>query len=152
MGLRGVIMNVSNDFMIGALNRVQQEEVKNNAVINQEDFLKILAAEISNPSFSDSGSGSGGSQTDYMGSILQMNMLDQVTELTSVIQNTMMMTQQQQALSLVGKEVTVAGQEAGFITGIVEKVRFSNGFASIQVNGSEYNLNDIIEVGVTNAE
>lgn len=149
--MKGVKMEVSNEFMIGAVNRIQSETTKSNTVIDQEDFLQILAAEISNPSFSDSGSGSGG-QTDFMGSILQINMLDQMTELTSAIQNTMLMTQQQQALSLVGKEVTVAGQEDGLVTGNVEKVRFSNGFASIQVNGVEYNLNDIIEVGEPNDE
>ncbi len=76
-----------------------------------------------------------------------MNMLDQMMELTTSIQNTMMMTQQQQALSLVGKEVTVAGLEEGLVTGIVDKVRFSNGFATIQIDGVNYNLNNIIEVG-----
>ena len=146
MGLEGVTMNISNDFMIGALNRSQQEDVKNNTVLNQEDFLRILAAEISNPSFSDEGGGSGG-QADFMGPMLQMNLIDQITELNNAMQHTMMMTQQQQALALVGKEVTVAGAEDGLVTGQVEKVRFSNGFASLQIAGVEYNLSSIIEVG-----
>lgn len=144
-------MNIHNDFMIGALNRVQSEEVKSNTDLDQEDFLKILAAEISNPSLPGSESGSGGSQTDYMGTLLQMNLLEQVTDLTTAVQDTAMMTQQQQAISLMGKEVTLAGEDTGFTTGQVESVRFSNGFASIQVNGSEYNLSDIIEVGGSNA-
>ena len=144
-------MNINNDFMIGALNRVQAEEVKDNTVLNQTDFLRILAAEISNPSFSDEGSGSGG-QADFMGPMLQMNLIDQITELTSAMQNTMMMTQQQQALTLVGQEVKLAGKDSGFVLGVVEKVRFSNGFASIQIKGdsNEYNLSDILEVGVAN--
>ena len=144
-------MNINNDFMIGALNRVQAEEVKDNTVLNQTDFLRILAAEISNPSFSDEGSGSGG-QADFMGPMLQMNLIDQITELTSAMQSTMMMTQQQQALTLVGQEVKLAGKDSGFVSGVVEKVRFSNGFASIQIKGdrNEYNLSDILEVGVAN--
>ena len=142
-------MNINNDFMIGALNRVQAEEVKDNTVLNQTDFLRILAAEISNPSFSDEGGGSGG-QADFMGPMLQMNLIDQITELTSAMQNTMMMTQQQQALTLVGQEVKLAGKDSGFVSGVVEKVRFSNGFASILVNGEDYNLSDILEVGVAN--
>lgn len=144
-------MNISNDFMIGAVNRAQAEKVKDNTVLSQTDFLKILAAEISNPSFSDEGGGSGG-QADFMGPMLQMNLIDQITELTSAMQNTMMMTQQQQALTLVGQEVKLAGKDSGFVSGVVEKVRFSNGFASIQIKGdsNEYNLSDILEVGVAN--
>lgn len=143
-------MNISNDFMIGALNRGQQQEVKDNTTLNQADFLRILAAEISNPSFSNEGGGGSGGQADFMGPMLQMNLIDQITELNNVMQHTMLMTQQQQALSMVGKEVTVAGAEDGLVTGKVEKVRFSNGFASLQIAGVEYNLSSIIEVGETN--
>lgn len=150
MGLEGVTMNISNDFMIGALNRAQQVDVKDNAVLNQQDFLRILAAEISNPSFSGEGSGGSGGQADFMGPMLQMNLIDQITELNNAMQQTMFMSQQQQALSLVGKEVTVAGDGEGFVTGQVEKVRFSNGFASIQIDGVDYNLSNIIEVGEAN--
>lgn len=139
-------MDINSNFLIGSLNRGQVAEVKDNATLNQEDFMKILAAEISNPSFSDEGGGSG-SKTDYMGSILQMNLLDQITELSTTMQNTMLMTQQQQALSLVGKQVTVAGKTDGLVTGTVGTVRFSNGFASIRVDGVDYNLIDVIEVG-----
>lgn len=150
MGLEGVTMNISNDFMIGALNRAQQVDVKDNAVLNQQDFLRILAAEISNPSFSGEGGGGSGGQADFMGPMLQMNLIDQITELNNAMQQTMFMSQQQQALSLVGKEVTVAGDGEGFVTGQVEKVRFSNGFASIQIDGVDYNLSNIIEVGEAN--
>jgi len=147
--VKGVTMDIPNEFMIGSVNQLTPETTQNNAQIDQDDFLKILSAEISNPSFSDEGGGSGG-QTDYMGQLMQMNMLDQMTELTTSIQNTMMMTQQQQALSLVGKEATVAGQDAGMITGTVEKVRFTNGFATIQIDGVDYTLNNILEVGEAN--
>ena len=140
-------MDINNNYLIGSLNRVQSNEAKNNVVLNQEDFLKILAAEISNPSFSDDGGGGSGSKTDYMSSILQMNLLDQITELSTTMQNTMLMTQQQQALSLVGKQVTVAGKTDGLVKGQVETDRFSNGFASIRVGGIDYNLIDVIEVG-----
>lgn len=152
MGLKGAYMRIPSEFLIGSVNQASTEQQTSNAMLDQEGFLKIIAAEISNPSF-DGGDGGSGSQTDFMGQLIQMNMLDQMTELTTSIQNTMMMTQQQQALSLVGKEVTVAGLEEGLVTGIVDKVRFSNGFATIQIDGVNYNLNNIIEVGgESNAE
>lgn len=140
-------MKIPNEFMIGSVNQLMTETHKSNTVINQEDFLRILAAEISNPSFDGGGDGGSGGQTDFMGQLVQMNMLDQMTELTTSIQSTMLMTQQQQALSMVGKQVTVSGQDEGLVSGVVDKVRFSNGFATIQVNGVEYSLNSILEVG-----
>lgn len=139
--------------MIGSINQMTTDTQKSNAVISQEDFLRILAAEINNPSFDGGEGGGSGGQTDFMGQLIQMNMLDQMTELTTSIQATMLMTQQQQALSMVGKQVTVAGNEEGMVSGIVDKVRFSNGFATIQINGVEYSLSSIIEVGEqTNGE
>lgn len=152
MGLKGDYMKIPSDFFIGSVNQASTEQPKSNTMLNQEDFLKIIAAEISNPSF-DGGGGGSGSQTDFMGPMIQLNMLDQMTELTTSIQNTMMMTQQQQALSLVGKEVTVAGLEGGLVTGIVDKVRFSSGFGTIQIDGENYHLNNVIEVSeASNAE
>lgn len=151
MGLKGVKMNILTDYLIGSTSQVDTIQQKNNSMLDQEDFLKIIAAEISNPSFD--GESDSGSQTDFMGTLIQINMLDQMTELTSYIQSTMMMTQQQQALSLVGKKVTVAGLEEGLVTGIVDKVRFSEGFATIQIDGTSYSLSNVIEVGdATDAE
>lgn len=144
-------MNILTDYLIGSTSQVDTIQQKNNSMLDQEDFLKIIAAEISNPSFD--GESDSGSQTDFMGTLIQINMLDQMTELTSSIQSTMMMTQQQQALSLVGKKVTVAGLEEGLVTGIVDKVRFSEGFATIQIDGTSYSLSNVIEVGdATDAE
>lgn len=140
-------MNIPSDFMIGSVDSFSAQGTHNNAEIDQEGFLKIMAASISNPSMSGE---EGGSQTDYLNQLTQFNMLDQLTDLTETIQTTLLMTQQQQALSLVGKEVTVAGAEDGLATGTVEKVRFSNGYATIQVDGVDYGLNSILEVGETN--
>lgn len=138
-------MDILNDYLVGANNQVNNTQKKNNAMLDQEGFLKIIAAEISNPSFD--GEGGSGSQTDFMGPLIQLSMLDQMSVLTSSIQSTMMMTQQQQALSLVGKQVKVLGLEEGFVVGTVEKARFSNGLASLQIDGTNYSLNDVVEVG-----
>lgn len=149
MGMKGEIMEIQDNFMIGSIDQMKSSDTSNNMQIDQAGFLRIMAASISNPSMSGGESGGGGGgHTDYMNQIAQFNMLDSLNEITSTIQNTMLMTQQQQALTLVGKDVTVAGDEAGFVSGTVEKVRFSNGYATIQVNGAEYGLNSILEVGV----
>lgn len=138
-------MNIPDNFTIGSVDQLSPADTKQNSDLSQEDFLKIMAAAISMPSMS--GEGSGGSETDYLNQMAQFSMMDQMNEIATAINTTMLMTQQQQAVGLVGKEVTVAGLEAGMVTGTVEKVRFSNGYATLQVDGIEYNLNDVLEVG-----
>lgn len=142
-------MEINDNFMIGSINQIKNTE-PDNMHIDQEGFLRIMAASISNPSMS--GGGEGESQTDYLGQIAQFNMLDQLGQVTTTLQNTMLMTQQQQAINLVGKDVTLAGEDAQLVNGVVEKVRFSNGYATILVNGVEYGLNNLIEIGVANGE
>lgn len=141
-------MDINNEMMIGSVNRNKLEKPKDNAVLDQDDFLKILAATISNPPIPGSGGDGGvGGEMDFMSQMMQMNLLDQVTELTTTIQSTMVMTHQQQALSLVGKNVTVAGLESEIITGIVDKIRFTpEGVATIEINGVEYNLQNVTSV------
>lgn len=138
---------IPSQMTIGSANNYGTEETTQrlNSDLNMEQFLYIIANAMSMPSF-DGGSG-GGNETDYIGQMVQFGMLNAMTEMTEVMETTMLMTQQQQALSLVGKEVTLAGEEASLVTGIVEKVRFENGYATIQVNGKEYSLSEITEVG-----
>lgn len=143
-------MQINDNFMIGSINQIKNTEKPDNMHIDQEGFLRIMAASISNPSMS--GGGEGESQTDYLGQIAQFNMLDQLGQVTTTLQNTMLMTQQQQAINLVGKDVTLAGEDAQLVNGVVEKVRFSNGYATILVNGVEYGLNNLLEIGVANGE
>lgn len=145
-------MDISNDYRIGSLDQSGERKVKDNAVLDQDDFLKIIAANISNPPIPGSDGGGSGSETDFMGQMIQMNLLEQVTDLTTSIQSTMLMTHQQQALSLVGKQVTITtatkdGDKEVPIIGIVEKVRFSpDGMSTIRVKGKDYSMQSVTAV------
>lgn len=140
-------MDFPTDFMMGSINNVSSTEKKNNELAT-EDFLQIMAASIKMPSMpGESGSSSSGGETDYLAQLAQFNTLDQLTTVSETLNMNVLMTQQQQALSLLGKEVKVAGADSGFITGAVDKVKFDQGYATIQVDGKDYTLNDILEVG-----
>lgn len=144
-------MDINKQMLIGSVDKKEVPKVKDNTVLNQEDFLKILAATVSNPPIPGGGEGGGaGGEMDFMSQMIQMNMLDQMSALTDSIQSTMVMTHQQQALSLAGKYVIVAGPDSEKITGLVEKVKFTpDGTATIQVNGKPYNLQSVLEVSET---
>lgn len=109
-----------------------------------DDFLKIMAAAIKMPAMSEEGGDSGGS-TDYMAQMIQFSTMEQLKDLTESLNTTMLMTQQQQALAMIGKTVTVTG-EATITTGVVDKVKFANGYATLMIGGKDYYLNDVQSV------
>ena len=140
-------MDFPTDFMMGSIKNVSSTEKKKNELAT-EDFLQIMAASIKAPSLPGEGGGSGGGgETDYLAQLAQFNTLDQLTTVSETLNMSVLMTQQQQGLSLIGKEVKVAGAESGFVSGTVDKVKFDKGYATIQVDGKDYALNDILEVG-----
>ena len=115
--------------------------------IQMDDFLKILSASMSNPPLGGDSGGSGGSNgTDYISQLVQFTTLEQLQSLGENLEHTMMMSQQQQAIGMIGKEVKLA-DGATLVTGTIDKVKFSNGFATIEVNGKDYVMSNIMEIG-----
>lgn len=114
--------------------------------LDVDDFLKIMAAEISNQNPMGGGEG-GGSNTDYISQLAQFTTLEQMAEITEGISMLTLMNQQQHSFNLIGKEVTLS-IEGEKITGVVEKVKFDKGYAMLVVNNEEYPLGAVLEVGV----
>lgn len=138
-------MSISNDMMIGSLNHLKQaEDKKMNSDLDMEQFLYIISNAMSMPSFD--GGGSGGSETDYIGQMVQFGMLNAMQDLTQTMETNLLINHQQQAFSFIGKQVTLTGEEDQLVTGVVEKVRFEGGIATLQVNGTPYQMSDVIEV------
>lgn len=113
--------------------------------LSVNDFLRIMAAEMSNQTpFGDSGGG--GSKTDYITQMAQFTMLEQMGEMAESINVLALMNQQQYTIGLIGKEVTVMDGDKELV-GVVEKVKFQDGYAVAIVDGKEYNLGSIISIG-----
>lgn len=138
-------MDITSRFMIGSTDQVINQKKRSNSDMNMEDFLKIMAASLKMPAVGSEGGGD--NSMDYMSQMIQFSTMEQLQTLSSSLTATMMMTQQQQAISIVGKEVTVA-QDGTVVTGIVEKARFQNGYATIQISGKGYYLSNVQEVGI----
>lgn len=135
-------MEINKMGMIGGNNSNDYKAPKKSLDI--DDFLKIMAAEISNQN--PMGGESGGSNTDYISQLAQFTTLEQMGEITEGINMLTLMNQQQHSFNLIGKEVTLTvGEEK--ITGVVEKVKFDKGYAMLVVNNVEYPLGAVLEVG-----
>lgn len=132
---------------------------KNTSVMNQgsttpttkkslsiDDFLQIMAAEIKNQSPMGSEGGSGGGNTDYISQLAQFTTLEQMSSMAESLSLLTFMGQQSQSFSMIGKEVTLIDGD-NTIKGIVDKVRFVNGYTMLEVNNKDYFLGAVLEVG-----
>lgn len=138
-------MDITSNFTIGSTEQLLSNKSQSNSDLSMDDFLQIMAAAIKMPAMSEEGGSSGGS-TDYMTQMIQFSTMEQLKDMTESLNTTMLMTQQQQALAMIGKNVTVTG-EASIVTGVVDKVKFSNGFATLMIGGKDYYLNDVQSIG-----
>ena len=136
-------MEINRSGMIGGPN--PSEYVAQKKSLDIDDFLKIMAAEISNQN--PMGGESGGSNTDYISQLAQFTTLEQMAEITEGINMLTLMNQQQHSFNLIGKEVTLS-VEGEKVIGVVDKVRFDKGYAMLVVNNKEYPLGAVLEVGV----
>ncbi|MDN2453754.1 flagellar hook capping FlgD N-terminal domain-containing protein [Lactobacillus sp. UCMA15818] len=113
--------------------------------LSMDDFLKIMSAAMQNPSIdSDSSSGSS-SGTDYVSQMAQFASLDQLNNIGKSLTTTVMGMQQNEAFSLLGKNVKLT-DGGTTVSGKVDKVKFSNGYATLVVNGDEYEMGALTEV------
>ncbi|WP_313628668.1 flagellar hook capping FlgD N-terminal domain-containing protein [Enterococcus italicus] len=122
------------------------QQSKKSSDISMDDFLKILAASMSNPSIGSDSSSSGSGGTDYISQLVQFTTLEQLNTLSDTLTTSTLIGQQQQAFQLIGKQVVVTSNGEN-IAGKVEKVRFQNGYATLVVNGIEYKMSELQEVG-----
>lgn len=134
-------MEINNNIATG---QNTASTTKQKSSLSIDDFLQIMAAEIKNqnPLGSEGGSSS---KTDYITQLAQFTSLEQMSSISNSLDLITLMSQQQYSFSLMGKEVTLSEGE-GTITGIVEKVKFQNGYAVLQVNDKEYYLGSVVEV------
>ena len=136
-------MEIPSNFHIGSVKSLTGNENKSNE-LSTDDFLQIMAATIKMPSMPGEGGGGGGGETDHLTQLAQFNMMDQLTNISEKMNSSLLMNQQQQAFSLLGKDVKVT-DGSDLVNGVVEKVRFDQGYATVQVNGKDFYLNDILE-------
>ena len=125
----------------------QQALARSNSKLDMQAFLKIMAASMSNPSFSGDSSSSGTNGTDYVSQLAQFSVLQELTDLETTIAQSAAIQQQQQAFALMGKKVMLNDGQGSTIEGTVSGVQFSKGYAKLMVNGQAYSMGNLIQVG-----
>lgn len=123
--------------------QVTTQDVKANDSMGVQDFLKIMTAQLQNlDPMGESGADSG----EYIAQMAQFTMLEQLGAMGTSLDNITLLSQQQMSFAMVGKTVTVSdGTED--LTGVVEKVRYRDGYAYPVIAGREYAMSMVTEVG-----
>ncbi|MGB4589252.1 MAG: flagellar hook capping FlgD N-terminal domain-containing protein [Clostridiaceae bacterium] len=131
-------MNING---IGTNAAVQVQTEKKSMGI--DDFLKIMTAQMKNL---DPMGGSSEDSSQYLAQMAQFTMLEQLNNVKDSLEGISILTQQQISFSLVGKTVTV-DDGLNSITGVVEKIRYREGNIYPVINGEEYPMGMVKEVG-----
>lgn len=108
--------------------------------LNMDDFLKLMVAQLQNQDMNNTADTS-----EYTSQMAQFSMVQALTDLTELSKTTY-------SLSMIGKKVTLAETKAdgslNVITGTVEGVNLYNGDSQIIVNGVNYPMSSVMEVGL----
>lgn len=141
-------------FSIAQVNTANQAALmaskkKDNTKLDIDAFLQLMAAQIQNQDVLGSGGGSGSSNEDYVGQMLQMTLIQSISDM-------MNMSMTSYATSMIGKEVSIADTSdfSGVteVKGIVTGVTLYGDDPMVQVNGKEYSLSQVMVIGAPKTE
>ncbi len=117
---------------------------KDNSTMTQEDFLKIMVAQLTNQDFMNPADNS-----DMVNSMVQYSNMQ-------AMQDMLAFSKTSYAMSLVGKTVTAARFTVSggldTTTGPIEKVSLVDDKYIVYVNGKTYELHQIMEIGAPSEE
>ena len=135
-------------FSIAQVNTANQAALmaskkKDNTKLDVDAFLQLMAAQIQNQDVLGSGGGSGSSNEDYVSQMLQMTLIQSISDM-------MDMSMTSYATSMIGKEVSIADTSGTGVTevkGIVTGVALYGDNPMVQVNGRDYALSQVMVIG-----
>jgi flagellar basal-body rod modification protein FlgD len=109
--------------------------------LNQQDFLKLLVAQISsqdpmNPQ----------SNADFAAQMAQFSALQTSQGTESELSKLRAEQQVQQANGLLGRTVTLESTDGSVSSGTVSAVQISDGTPSLLVNGDSYDLSQVLSI------
>lgn len=128
---------------VGSVTTANTQTTASKGAMGVEDFLKLITAQMKNMDPMGENSADSG---EYISQMAQFTMLEQLGNLTESLSNLSVLSQQQISFSMVGKTATVNDGEDE-IQGVVEKVRYRNGYAYPVINGTEYPMSSVSEIG-----
>lgn len=113
---------------------------KDNNSLGKNEFLNILAAQLQ---FQDPLKG--GDNTEYVAQLAQFSALEQMENLNTSFNELKTNQNLLYGTLLIGKMVDITFNDQ-MISGIVDKVKFSNSMLKLIVNDEEYNVKNVVSI------
>lgn len=112
--------------------------------LNQQDFLKLLVAQMSsqdpmNPQ----------SNTDFAAQMAQFTALETSQSTDSKVSQLLTSQEVLSANTLIGRMVSLQGSGGGVVSGTVSAVQMGTSGPQLQVNGSLYDLSQVLSIQPT---
>ena len=112
-----------------------------NKTISQDDFLKLLVAQLStqdplNPM----------SETEFTGQLAQFSALEQTKAMGAELVGLREQQEFLQANNLIGRTVTLAAEDGTAVTGVVSGLLMEAGKPQLVVNGEMHALSEVLAV------
>ena len=109
--------------------------------LSQEDFLQLLCTQMSsqdplNPQ----------SDTEFAAQLAQFTALSTAQTTEKDVSNLYNCSQIQEANDMIGRKVTLTDSDGTSVSGTVSGVTISSGVPQILINGTGYDLGDVVSV------
>jgi len=132
---------------IPAADAVLNSVTKNNATLDKDAFLRLLATQLQNqdplsPQDSD----------QFMGQMTNFAILEQLQQINTNLSYLFDTEKQFQTVHMLGREIKVIDSEGNEVNGVAESLRFSDEGPKLKVNGNEYLLSQVQEIKIIEDE
>jgi flagellar basal-body rod modification protein FlgD len=136
-------MSVTNVNSVTTTRPESQDLPNPSKVLNQDDFLKLLVAQMTsqdpmNPQ----------SNTDFAAQMAQFSALQTSRDTQTELAQLRADQQVGQASLLLGRNVTLIGPEGKIESGMVDAVQLLEGRPQLLVNGSSYDPSQVLTISV----
>jgi Flagellar hook capping protein len=109
--------------------------------VNNDMFLKILAAELQNQDPSNTKD-----STEYVAQMAQFAALEQMQSLSTSMEQLMAGQRLQEGSMMIGKAAKVAMDDGTYVNGVVTGARFGGGVTTVLIDGKEYDIDRVVEL------
>lgn len=120
-------------------------KVKSDSALGSTDFMKLLAAQMSNQDVMNPTD-----NTQFVSQMAQFSSLQAMQSLNQLATSQYSASLSSYSADLVGKNVLVASTDAdgkyAEVTGVVDSVSYGSGTYSLKINGKNYALSSVMEV------
>lgn len=133
-------MSTSVSSVSSALSSAVSSVTSNSQFVSEDTFLQLLITQLKNQ---DPLNPQDSSQ--FVSQLAQFSSLEQMTALSTKMETVL----ENSAVSLIGKTVTVSDSSSstGYVQGTVTGIVYYSNGPAVQVNGTNYPLSDVQNVG-----